>query len=174
MANHHIKQRAIAFLGFSALISWAFLYNSRGDSDQNAKFNDKPAPQALKIFLSKQINTATVRKSDKDWKANSNVIKHMTGKSPRYCRPPGGDFSKTTVQLAASLGITTVFWTDDPGDYANPGDQILLNRVTKSLKPGAIVLIHDGSQNTLDTLTEFIKIARSKGFTFVSLSGLSK
>lgn len=107
-----------------------------------------------------------------EYKANNLILTRLTGKRVRYCRPPGGDFDLHVLKAAARLNLTTVLWTDDPGDYANPGDSILLRREIQRLSDGGIILLHDGSINTIDTLAEFIAEARRQGFKFVSLDAL--
>lgn len=107
-----------------------------------------------------------------EYKAANGVVRSLTGKSPRYCRPPGGDFSEAVVDAGAVLGMTTVLWTNDPGDYANPGQKTLLKREIRKLTPGGIVLLHDGSQDTLNTLAEFVRAAKAAGYKFVSLDEL--
>lgn len=109
-----------------------------------------------------------------EYEACSDVIVRLTGRAPRYCRPPGGDFNRGVLERAAGLGMTTVLWTDDPKDYANPGDQTLYDREVGKLAPGAIVLLHDGSKNTVDTLPRFIQAAKRRGFRFVSLGVLQR
>ncbi len=111
---------------------------------------------------------------DVEYKANNDVIKRLTGKAARYCRPPGGDHDQEVLRRAGSLGLTTVLWTDDPGDYNNPGPDVLFERETKALSPGGIILLHDGSKDTLATLGKFIDEARSQGYEFVSLDAISK
>ncbi|RYG85395.1 polysaccharide deacetylase family protein [bacterium] len=111
---------------------------------------------------------------DVEYQANNDVIRRLTGKPARYCRPPGGDYNLEVLRRAASLGLTTVLWTDDPGDYDNPGDGVLFSRETTALSPGGIILLHDGSRDTIDTLGAFIDAARAQGYTFVSLDDLRK
>lgn len=107
-----------------------------------------------------------------EWEADNRVIERLTGVRPRYCRPPGGDFNSTTLRAAAALGLTVVLWTDDPADYSNPGDVALMRREIRALRRGAIVLLHDGSQDTVDTLAAFIEAVRRRGFEFVTLDRL--
>lgn len=107
-----------------------------------------------------------------EYKAANQVIRGLTGKSPKYCRPPGGDFSEAVVDAGAVLGMTTVLWTNDPGDYSNPGQKTLLQREVRKLTSGGIVLLHDGSQDTVDTLATFIGAAKRAGYRFVSLDEL--
>jgi len=103
-----------------------------------------------------------------EYRANNDLIEKITGQRMRFCRPPGGDYAPDTLKAARAEGLTTVLWTDDPGDFANPGDGIVLDRTLKKLNNGGIILLHDGSKNTLDTLREFIHEARERGFTFTT------
>jgi len=116
----------------------------------------------------------TDEQADTEYKADNQVIHDIIGKSPRYCRPPGGDLDLNVLEAAYGEGLKTVLWTDDPGDYLNPGDKVLLETETAKISPGGIVLLHDGSQDTVDTLADFIDSCKRRGFHFVSLDDLQK
>ncbi len=103
-----------------------------------------------------------------EYRANNDIVRKITGQGMTFCRPPGGDYDASTIRAAQAEGLTTVLWTDDPGDFANPGDGIVLDRSLKRLSNGGVILLHDGSVNTLDTLRELIHEAKARGFTFVS------
>jgi peptidoglycan/xylan/chitin deacetylase (PgdA/CDA1 family) len=120
------------------------------------------------------LTKLTNEEADTEYKATNDILKKLTGKSPRYCRPPGGDFDLNVLEAAFGEGLTTVLWTDDPGDYSNPGDSILLETETAKLSGGGIILLHDGSQDTIDTLAKFIESCKRRGFQFVSLDDLRK
>ena len=111
---------------------------------------------------------------DTEYQATNDLFRKLTGKTPRYCRPPGGDFDLNVLESAYGQKLITVLWTDDPGDYNNPGDTILLETETVKLSPGGIILLHDGSQNTIDTLAKFIRSCKRRGFQFVSLDDLKR
>ena len=108
-----------------------------------------------------------------EYKAANLVLSKVSGMQIRYCRPPGGDLNADVLKSAALLHLKTVLWTDDPGDYLNLGKQTLLDRELKKLSEGGIILLHDGPQDTLDTLVQFIEEARKQGYRFVSLDELS-
>ena len=103
-----------------------------------------------------------------EYRANNDLVKRLTGVQMRFCRPPGGDFTSMTVRAGQDEGLTTVLWTDDPGDFANPGDGIVLDRTLKRLSNGGVILLHDGSPNTMDVLRELIHEARARGFEFAT------
>ncbi len=109
-----------------------------------------------------------------EYRADNDAIKKIIGKTPRYCRPPGGDFDLNVLEAAEAQGLKTVLWTDDPGDYYNPGDSIVLETETAKLSPGGVILLHDGSQDTIDTLSKFIQSCKRRGFHFTTLDDLQK
>ena len=92
----------------------------------------------------------------------SAAITAITGQPVRYFRPPGGDYSPLTLRVAESLGLTTTFWTDDPGDFANPGDRVIESRLVGRLRPGGIVLLHDNAPEAIDVLQAFLHVARTR------------
>ncbi len=103
-----------------------------------------------------------------EYRANNEIVEKVVGQKMRFCRPPGGDYDADTIRAAQAEGLTTVLWTDDPGDFANPGDGIVLDRTLKRLSNGGILLLHDGSPNTLDVLRELIHEARARGYEFTT------
>lgn len=105
-------------------------------------------------------------------KACGAVIREITGKAPHLFRPPGGQYTGDVQQVAEALGYTTVLWTADPGDYASPGEQTILQRTLKTTRGGGIILLHDGIQETIDVLPTLIHALRARGFRFVSMDEL--
>ncbi len=102
------------------------------------------------------------------------VIRELTGKPVRYFRPPGGEYTPAILRAAEGLGLTTVFWTDDPGDFQNPGDLTLQARLDRRLRPGGIVLLHDNAPEMLDVLRGFLHLARRQDVTLTTVGGLPK
>ena len=107
---------------------------------------------------------------DVEWKKDSDVIQSILGIRPTFCRPPGGDYDKSVIQSAMKQGLTTVLWTDDPGDYAKPGDKAIEQRVLDRMDNGGIILIHDGIQQTIDVLPQIIERLEQRGFKFVTVA----
>lgn len=101
--------------------------------------------------------------------ACGDALKSITGTSPHLFRPPGGDYDPQVAEVAASLGYTMVLWTDDPGDYASPGDQVIEQRVLKHISDGGIVLIHDGVEETLEILPQVLEHLHARGYQFVTI-----
>jgi peptidoglycan/xylan/chitin deacetylase (PgdA/CDA1 family) len=108
-----------------------------------------------------------------EWQACQDVAKAVTGETMRFCRPPGGDYDSDVMAAATRLGLTTVLWTDDPGDYADPGDRVIENRVLARIGNGGIILIHDGVQQTIDVLPQIITILQKRGFRFATVAEMA-
>jgi peptidoglycan-N-acetylglucosamine deacetylase len=59
------------------------------------------------------------------------------------------------VQAAAEdVGLTSmVLWTVDPRDWADPPATTVRDRVLEAVRPGSVILLHDGSgANTPEAL----------------------
>jgi peptidoglycan/xylan/chitin deacetylase (PgdA/CDA1 family) len=109
-----------------------------------------------------------------EWRKCNALIKSVLGADPTFCRPPGGDYDKDVITAAADAGLTTVLWTDDPGDYAKPGDKVIEKRVLRRIDNGAIVLMHDGVQQTIDVLPQIIEHLQKRGFTFQTVAEMAQ
>jgi peptidoglycan/xylan/chitin deacetylase (PgdA/CDA1 family) len=105
-----------------------------------------------------------------EWDACQHVVEAVTGERMHFCRPPGGDYDDTVIRAAMALGLTTVLWTDDPGDYASPGDTVIRRRVLDRVSNGGIILLHDGIQQTIDVLPQIIQHLKGKGYRFVTVA----
>jgi peptidoglycan/xylan/chitin deacetylase (PgdA/CDA1 family) len=100
-----------------------------------------------------------------------NTLKPL-GADVTVFRPPYGSYTATTVQIAQSLGMRTVIWTIDPADYRKPAPTVIVRRVMNQLKPGAIILMHDGGgdrSRTVAALKMLIQQIRKRGYGFSAL-----
>jgi peptidoglycan/xylan/chitin deacetylase (PgdA/CDA1 family) len=99
----------------------------------------------------------------------SDAVWRACGVRTQYFRPPGGQFDPVVVHAASQLGVTTVLWTDDPADYASPGAEVIEQRLLTRVRPGAIVLLHDGIEQTLQILPDLVARFRAQGYRFVTV-----
>lgn len=73
---------------------------------------------------------------------SARVIEHMTGVRPVYYRPPWGHLNIWTVLMQKKYKI--VMWTYILGDWkASMSVERLYERLTNSIKDGAIIVLHD-------------------------------
>ncbi|MEP7034576.1 MAG: polysaccharide deacetylase family protein [Actinomycetota bacterium] len=86
----------------------------------------------------------------KELLGTNQIIASLTGTAPVLFRPPFDRVNTSTEGIVHSLGMTTVLWNVDSGDYAGKG----IVRSFAALKAGDIILIHDGIERTRTELPE--------------------
>ena len=106
--------------------------------------------------------------------ACGSAVKAVIGVTPHLFRPPGGEFDKTIAEEAEVLGYKIVLWTDDPGDFAKPGVDVILKRTVAQASPGGIILLHDGIDQTVQALPQIVATLKAQGYEFVTMDELIK
>jgi peptidoglycan/xylan/chitin deacetylase (PgdA/CDA1 family) len=107
--------------------------------------------------------------------ATRQAIRHQTGYTPCLFRPPYGAYDSATVHAARSLGLATVLWDVDPTDWARPGTAAIEQRVLNQVRPGSIILSHDGGgprNQTLAAYPSIIRRLRARGYRIVTIPEL--
>jgi len=100
-----------------------------------------------------------------------NLLENQLNVRNTLFAPPSGDFNQQTVQIAASLHLKTVLWTIDTVDWKNPQPAWIVQRVTKSLAPGSMILMHPTKSSSM-ALNSIIMAAKSKGLALGTVSEL--
>ena len=103
------------------------------------------------------------------------VIRSLTGYTPCVFRPPYGDYDQSVIQTARSLGLATVLWNVDPSDYTQPGTSTIVARVLEQVRPGSIIISHDGGGPRGQTLAAYPTIIarlRAQGYRIVTIPQL--
>lgn len=119
------------------------------------------------------------------------VLRH-TGQTLLWFRPPGGNTNARVQRLLAALGMVTVMWDVNAEDYAvlhhsfPIHDELkdiggnyrvahvvdVVSRVSSDVRPGSIVLMHNGGDVTVAAMRKIVPILREQGYGFVTLSQL--
>jgi peptidoglycan/xylan/chitin deacetylase (PgdA/CDA1 family) len=104
------------------------------------------------------------------------ALRQWTGVESRWFRAPGGMVTPLVRAQAAALGERIAGWTVDPADWRKPAADVVVRRVVGAVRPGAIVLLHDGGGergSTIAALPEIITLLKAQGYRFVTLDELS-
>lgn len=112
------------------------------------------------------LTSLDLRGVNQEYQKCNDIINKISNLWPIYCRPPGGDYNATVMQAADEQNLVTVLWTDDPGDYASPGDKLITSRTLAQVHNGGIILLHDGIDQTIEILPALIEALLAKGFVF--------
>ncbi|HVS28771.1 MAG TPA: polysaccharide deacetylase family protein [Solirubrobacteraceae bacterium] len=102
-------------------------------------------------------------------------IRRATGFRPCVFRPPFGAKNRTVISQARRLGMLTVIWSVDTRDYTRPGTSAIVQRVLSGVRPGGIVLMHDGGgdrSQTLAALPTILRRLKARGYRTVTLQQL--
>lgn len=113
-----------------------------------------------------------------DMQLGAQAIRDATGASPRYFRAPHGFRSPWVRGIARELDQRPVGWTLGVWDTDKPGADIIAERVRRGIRPGSIVLLHDGDAydaegdrlQTAEALPLIIGDVHAAGFHCVLLS----
>ncbi|MFI2689763.1 polysaccharide deacetylase family protein [Kitasatospora sp. NPDC018619] len=101
----------------------------------------------------------------------SDLLHRATGRQPTWFRAPGGDWSPASLKIAADLGMRNMAWSVDPRDWARPGTPAIIDRILKNVRPGSIVLNHDGGgdrSQTVAALKAYLPVLVDSGYYFTA------
>jgi hypothetical protein len=100
------------------------------------------------------------------------LLARLAGRPVRLLRPPDGAYDKTVVDLLATRRLQLILWTVDSRDWARPGVRRILATVARELRPGAIILLHDGGgdrSQTVAALPALLRQLHARGYRAVAL-----
>jgi peptidoglycan/xylan/chitin deacetylase (PgdA/CDA1 family) len=87
-------------------------------------------------------------------------------------RPPHGRYNEETLRVAQKLGYHVVLWTDDSGDWRTVTPQEIVAHAERYATRPEIILLHSGKLATVEALPEIVKLFRTDGYRFVTVSRL--
>lgn len=127
------------------------------------------------------INMAqhSVVENVRDLAKTNEIIRRAVGIRPTLMRPPYGAYNHGAISAIRQLHMHTVLWswTEDSRDWADPGVPVIVNRVLSQIRPGDVVLFHDGGADrtqTVQALPIIMQDLTAMGYRFVTVSQLMK
>lgn len=87
--------------------------------------------------------TRTPRGLTNDIRRATDVIAQVTGRAPRWYRPPYGVLSSGTLVAARAVGLQPVLWTAWGKDWNRTSPGAITCTVLRDLREGGTVLLHD-------------------------------
>ncbi|WP_280714525.1 polysaccharide deacetylase family protein [Kitasatospora sp. MAP5-34] len=116
----------------------------------------------------RQLPDAQVRD---ELERTSDVLQKATGKPPTWFRSPGGDWCKVALRTCSELGMRPMGWSVDPRDWSRPGTSKITTRVLGAVRPGSIVLNHDGGgdrSQTIAAMRAYLPVLIEDGYQFTA------
>ena len=115
----------------------------------------------------------SVEDQQKEILSCENYMKEATGYGmDLFFRPPRGEYSKRTLQIAKDLGYTTIFWSMAYLDYDvnnQPSSEHVIEHFSKYHHPGAVPLLHNVSKANHDALRIVLQNLKNEGYSFGNL-----
>ncbi|MBZ4653675.1 MAG: polysaccharide deacetylase [Peptococcaceae bacterium] len=103
---------------------------------------------------------------------NAKHITEVTGQKPYLFRPPFGAYNNRVITIARELNMIPIQWSVDSLDWQNLTANQIIERVTKRIHPGSIVLFHNDGTNTPQALEPIIQYLHNQGYSIVPISEL--
>lgn len=98
------------------------------------------------------------------------AIETAVGKRPRLFRPPFGVTNPPIARAVRRLKLQSIGWSVRSLDtITSRNRRKICNFVLKNLHPGAVVLLHDGCEDSDVLLDLLIREVLSRGYSFVPL-----
>lgn len=116
-------------------------------------------------FSDIKLLAGQIHKTDK-------VFRRYLNKTTRLFRPAYGDVTDGQLTKVNSLGYHCFAWSIDTKDWYFKRPSKICREVSENLHPEAIVLMHDGGGNrvnTVNALQMIIDECRSRNYQFVTL-----
>ena len=123
-------------------------------------------------FTHPKLYTLWVEKIMREAERCDEVMEGLGLRKTRFLRPPGGSFNLKVFNAMRRMGLRLGLWSVNSADYTGRPAEEIVRLITRSAKPGAIILMHSGVPNTVTALPEIVKDLRSKGYHFVRLDDM--
>ncbi len=124
-----------------------------------------------------QLSVETVLDLSNEINRTNEIIFGITGRRPAFFRPPKGLLNDNVFAAADAAGMDVVFWSASLERDASVDAKVNVTRLAAEIKPGSIILAHDGGgdrEKTVEALPYLIDELRNKGYEFVTLEELFK
>ena len=118
------------------------------------------------------VNKLSAEKNLEEINISVNKIQKITGQKTNIYRAPYGEYNNTVIKTAEENGYYTIQWNLDTLDYKGLTGEQMWNRLKNKLENGAIILSHNGTKHTADSLDMLIKNIKSKGYEIITVSQL--
>jgi len=109
------------------------------------------------------------------------ALNDTIGEHSNLFRPPFGGRRPSTLRIARELGLQPVMWNVTGYDWNAPPAAVIESKVTRQLRGGDIILLHDGGHKamgadraqTVIATENLIRRYRDQGYEFVRIPAVS-
>ena len=102
------------------------------------------------------------------------IAEEITGKRPTLLRPPYGEVDDRVKEIAAALGMPVIMWSVDTRDWESKNADSVCKRILNEAQNGAVILLHDWYDTSVDGALKAIPTLIERGYEFVTVSELMR
>ncbi|MDR1391631.1 MAG: polysaccharide deacetylase family protein [Clostridiales bacterium] len=99
-------------------------------------------------------------------------IYKATNIKPHLFRAPYGEYDDEVIRASREIGYQAIQWDVDSLDWKDLSSKEIYDRVVSKVKPGSIVLFHNGAKHTAESLPSIIEKLQSDGYEIIPVSKL--
>lgn len=118
------------------------------------------------------VNNLSYEKNVEEIEKSNDKIENIIGKRTKLYRAPYGEYNNTVIKSATDKGYYTIQWSLDTLDYTGLTGSEMWNRLDSKLSSGDIILMHNGTKHTADSLDMLLNNIKQKGYDVVPVSEL--
>ncbi|WP_033303843.1 polysaccharide deacetylase family protein [Nocardiopsis alkaliphila] len=104
--------------------------------------------------------------------ATQALVYRETGYTMDLMRPPYGSTNDTVARITEELGLAQIIWSVDTNDWRDREVDVVAERALDGDADGAIILMHDIHDSTIDASRIIIRELAERGYTMVTVSQL--
>jgi peptidoglycan/xylan/chitin deacetylase (PgdA/CDA1 family) len=125
------------------------------------------------------FSLATASRTRREVRESAAVAQELSGRRPRFFRPPMGHKSLSLQEVLAEEGLEMVTWSARSFDTMRTTAATIRERLLAEASPGGILLLHEGARHGLARPSESVQALpsllaglRARGLEPVSLAEL--
>lgn len=118
------------------------------------------------------VNNLSYEKNIEEIEKSNDKIEKLIGSRTKLYRAPYGEYNNTVIKAATDKNYYTIQWNLDTLDYTGLTGDEMWARLDKKLSAGDIILSHNGTKHTADSLDMLLRNIKQKGFEVVPVSEL--
>ena len=118
------------------------------------------------------VNNLNYEENVKEIETSNDKIEKIIGKRTDLYRAPYGEYNNTVIKAANDKKYYTIQWSLDTLDYTGLTGDEMWNRLDSKISSGDIILTHNGTKHTADSLDMLLKNIKQKGYEVVTISDL--
>ncbi|MFT3902804.1 MAG: polysaccharide deacetylase family protein [Niabella sp.] len=114
----------------------------------------------------------SAKKIEDDLQQMHDLVHQKTGVYLKWFRPPYGVTNPALRKAVQQMGYQVIGWSLRSMDTVTREEEELFQKLSGSLSPGAIVLLHDTQDVTVAVLSRFLKYVKERGYMVAPLDKL--